>query len=97
MMPEREPKGQFRRRLAQRHVLEWILIVIALLMIGASLFFLFSAERNLMILRGIAVLGVLLNFGLSVRCLMTRTYWAAIGFALISAACAGGMEMLVHY
>ncbi len=95
MSIRRRPTEEYRKKLRERHVLEWICLVMAAMIIAGVMLFFLNHTTGMWILRTVVLLGVLMNLGLSIRCVLMKEWIRSAGLLLVSAALAAALIYLI--
>lgn len=88
------PSEEYRRKLKERHILEWICLLIAAAAIVLSVIFLLDINRGLWIPETIVILGGIMNIALSLRAVLVKMWPLAAGLFAAGCVCFGLLAYL---
>ncbi len=94
MTVKHKPSEEYRKKLFKRHVIEACCIVMACMIIGLSLIYVFDINRSMELVRVMALLGGVMNITLSFRFVVTKEWLSFAGIFLLGVACLCGLSYL---
>ena len=88
------PSEEYKKKLRERHILEGFCLVCAVAILALGAVYLLDIERSLWVLETIAVLGGIMNYALSIRAVLVRSWMLAAGLFLAGCVCFGLLAWL---
>ena len=88
------PTTEYRKKLRERHIVEWFCLIVAAAMIALSAIFLMDSERSSWMPETVAILGGILNCALAVRSILTKSWHMAVIFFILVCVCFGLLAFL---
>ena len=88
------PSEEYRRKLRSRHLLEGFCLINAALIFLLTLVYALDINRDLWLPGLIAVLGGIMNYALSIRGILVKSWLEIIGFFITGSICFGLLAYL---